>query len=179
VEVSDASTSPPKERYAVSNDNVFKLVQPGTFDDRAQRFECRQHPSSSWSHRCRCHYLRIVFPAEAPWAGRLGLKATDHGRGSVSGTLKPTSPRTNCSHILAMPRPRIRASISKARPNSSRAWLMPCDCRRSSNVAEPLILEQLQQSLAPISNRLAAIDHQLAPIRDGLPLITRALTVLQ
>jgi hypothetical protein len=46
-------------------------------------------------------------------------------------------------------------------------------------VAEPLILEQLQQSLAPISNRLAAIDHQLAPIRDGLPLITRALTVLQ
>ena len=29
--VLDASTSPPKERYAVSNDNVFKLIQPGAF----------------------------------------------------------------------------------------------------------------------------------------------------
>jgi hypothetical protein len=32
--VLEASTSPPKERYAVSNDNVFKLVQPGAFDDQ-------------------------------------------------------------------------------------------------------------------------------------------------
>ena len=32
--VLDASTSPPKERYAVSNDNVFKLIQPGALDDR-------------------------------------------------------------------------------------------------------------------------------------------------
>jgi putative transposase len=28
----DASTSPPKERYAVSNGNVSKLIQPGSFD---------------------------------------------------------------------------------------------------------------------------------------------------
>jgi putative transposase len=34
VGVLDASTSPPKERYAVSNDNVFKLIQPGAFDDQ-------------------------------------------------------------------------------------------------------------------------------------------------
>jgi putative transposase len=27
-------TSPPKERYAVPNDNVTKLIQPGTFDDQ-------------------------------------------------------------------------------------------------------------------------------------------------
>jgi hypothetical protein len=27
-------TSPPKERYAVSNTNVTKLVQPGTFSDQ-------------------------------------------------------------------------------------------------------------------------------------------------
>ena len=32
--VLDASTSPPKERYAVSNDNVIKLIQPGAFDDQ-------------------------------------------------------------------------------------------------------------------------------------------------
>ena len=32
--VLDASTSPPKERYAVSNDNVFKLIQPGAFEDQ-------------------------------------------------------------------------------------------------------------------------------------------------
>jgi transposase-like protein len=32
--VLDASTSPPKERYAVSNDNVTQLIQPGAFDDQ-------------------------------------------------------------------------------------------------------------------------------------------------
>jgi transposase-like protein len=30
----DDSTSPLKERYAVSDDNVFKLIQPGAFDDQ-------------------------------------------------------------------------------------------------------------------------------------------------
>jgi hypothetical protein len=30
----DASTSPPKERYAVPKDNVIKLIQPGVFDDQ-------------------------------------------------------------------------------------------------------------------------------------------------
>src|SRR5262249_44307352 len=34
VGVLDASTSPLKERYAVSNDNVFKLIQPGAFGDQ-------------------------------------------------------------------------------------------------------------------------------------------------
>jgi hypothetical protein len=34
VGVLDASTSPLKERYAVSNDTVTKLIQPGTFDDQ-------------------------------------------------------------------------------------------------------------------------------------------------
>ncbi len=29
----DDLTSPPKERYAVPNDNVTKLVQPGAFED--------------------------------------------------------------------------------------------------------------------------------------------------
>ena len=32
--VLEASTSPLKERYAVSNDSVTKLIQPGTFDDQ-------------------------------------------------------------------------------------------------------------------------------------------------
>jgi hypothetical protein len=30
----DDLTSPLKERYAVSNDNVVRLIQPGTFEDR-------------------------------------------------------------------------------------------------------------------------------------------------
>jgi hypothetical protein len=34
VGVLDASTSPPKERYAVPKDNVTKLIQPGVFDDQ-------------------------------------------------------------------------------------------------------------------------------------------------
>jgi transposase-like protein len=34
VGVFEASTSPPKERYAVPNDSVIKLIQPGTFNDQ-------------------------------------------------------------------------------------------------------------------------------------------------
>jgi putative transposase len=34
VGVFDASTSPPKERYAVPKDTVIKLIQPGTFNDQ-------------------------------------------------------------------------------------------------------------------------------------------------
>jgi hypothetical protein len=33
VGVLDASTSPPKERYAVSKDNILQLIQPGIVDD--------------------------------------------------------------------------------------------------------------------------------------------------
>jgi putative transposase len=33
VGVFNASTSPPKERYAVTDDTVIKLLQPGSFDD--------------------------------------------------------------------------------------------------------------------------------------------------
>src|SRR6202051_2261538 len=32
--VLDASTSPPKERYPVSKDNIIKLIQPGNVDDQ-------------------------------------------------------------------------------------------------------------------------------------------------
>jgi putative transposase len=34
VGVLDASTSPLKERYAVSNDTATQLIQPGTFNDQ-------------------------------------------------------------------------------------------------------------------------------------------------
>jgi hypothetical protein len=34
VGVLDASTSPPKERYAVSKDNINKLIQPGNVEDQ-------------------------------------------------------------------------------------------------------------------------------------------------
>jgi hypothetical protein len=34
VGVLDASTFPFKERYAVSDDNVVKRIQPGAFDDQ-------------------------------------------------------------------------------------------------------------------------------------------------
>jgi hypothetical protein len=33
VGVPEPSASPSKERYAVSNDSVFKLIQPGAFDN--------------------------------------------------------------------------------------------------------------------------------------------------
>ena len=35
--VLDASTSPPKERYAVSKDNIIKLIQPGNVDHHSPK----------------------------------------------------------------------------------------------------------------------------------------------
>ena len=32
--VLDATTSPPKERYAASKDNIIQLIQPGTVEDQ-------------------------------------------------------------------------------------------------------------------------------------------------
>lgn len=32
--VFDGLTSPPKERYAVPNDNIVRLIQPGAFEDQ-------------------------------------------------------------------------------------------------------------------------------------------------
>jgi putative transposase len=34
VGVLDVSTSPPKERYAVSKDNIVELIEPEVFDDQ-------------------------------------------------------------------------------------------------------------------------------------------------
>jgi putative transposase len=34
VGVLDASTSPPKERYAVSKDNIIQLIQPTNVEDQ-------------------------------------------------------------------------------------------------------------------------------------------------
>jgi hypothetical protein len=34
VGVLDASTSPPKERYAVSKDNIIHLIQPANLEDQ-------------------------------------------------------------------------------------------------------------------------------------------------
>jgi hypothetical protein len=42
--VLDVSTSPPKERYAVSNDNVVRLIQPSTTNS----------PKSSGRERAAC-----------------------------------------------------------------------------------------------------------------------------
>jgi putative transposase len=35
VGVLDASTSPPKKRYALSKDNIIKLIHPGNVDDKS------------------------------------------------------------------------------------------------------------------------------------------------
>jgi len=32
--VLDAATSPPKKRYAVSKENIIKLIQPGNVEDQ-------------------------------------------------------------------------------------------------------------------------------------------------
>jgi hypothetical protein len=53
VGVLDASTSPPKERYAVSKDNIIKLIQPGNRPFGVRRAKaalssgCKPHPASA------------------------------------------------------------------------------------------------------------------------------------
>jgi hypothetical protein len=60
VGVLDASNSPPKERYVVSNDNVVMLIQPGAFDDQLTEinasdktyltaYRLRSSPATKWT----------------------------------------------------------------------------------------------------------------------------------
>jgi hypothetical protein len=73
--VLEASTSPLKERYAVSNDSVTNLIQPGTFDDQltdvlrngarallAQAVSARSR-SRSFRRRSRSHPLHACDPS--------------------------------------------------------------------------------------------------------------------
>jgi hypothetical protein len=72
VGVLDASTSPPKERYAVSNDNVTKLIQPGFFDDR--RPAARTHDNAPW--------LMLGSGSRPKWSF---MKAPSRWSGSTTG----------------------------------------------------------------------------------------------
>jgi hypothetical protein len=54
VGVLNASISPPKERYAVSKDNIIRLIQPGNVDDqlteifRNGAIACESLPADAW-----------------------------------------------------------------------------------------------------------------------------------
>jgi putative transposase len=60
--VLDASTSPPKERYAVPKDNVTKLIQPGVFDDQL---------TEVLRHGARALLARAVEAEVADFLGKL------------------------------------------------------------------------------------------------------------
>ena len=54
----DDLTSPPMERYAVRNDNVIRLIQPGAFDDQLTEVLLNKGRVSFSRRRCRPRSLK-------------------------------------------------------------------------------------------------------------------------
>jgi hypothetical protein len=69
VGVLDASTSPPKKRYAVSKDNIIKLIRPGNVYDQLTEI-LRNARLGQQSTR-------------PPSAGMVGLTNTPRGSGAI------------------------------------------------------------------------------------------------
>jgi putative transposase len=100
VGVLDASTSPPKERYAVSKDNIIKLIQPENVED--QLTEILRHGTRSV----------LAQAVEAEVADFLGkhadLKTADgHQRVVRHGHLPEREVMTGIG-LVAVRQPRVR-----------------------------------------------------------------------
>ena len=100
VGVLDASTSPPKERYAVSNDSVVRLIQPGAIED---------HLTDVLRHGARTLLAKAVEAEVADFlAGHADLKTVD-GRQRVvrHGHLPEREVMTGIGPV-AVRQPRVR-----------------------------------------------------------------------
>src|SRR3981081_4059597 len=101
VGVLDASTSPPKERYAVPNDNVTKLIQPGVFDDQLTEI---------LRNGARALLAKAVEAEVADFLGKHADLKTDDGHQRVvrHGHLPERELMTGLGPVAARP-PRRRA----------------------------------------------------------------------
>src|SRR3981081_1854061 len=155
VGVLDASTSPPKERYAVSNDNVIQLIQPGIFDDQL---------TEVLRNGARALLAKAVEAEVADFLGQhADLKTRDgHQRVVRHGHLPEREEMTGIGQV-AVRQPRVRdreaAAADPDRIRFSPSFLPPH--MRRSKLTRPL---SLRPSVPPYMRHSKSADT-LLPIQ--------------
>jgi transposase-like protein len=146
-------TSPPKERYAVSNDNVVQLIQPGTFQDQL---------TEVLRHGARDLLAQAVEAEVAEFLARHATLRTDDGRTRVvrHGHLPEREVMTGVGAV-AVRQPRVRdrqaAADDPARIRFSPSILPPY-MRRSRSIETLLPILYLKGiSTGDFSEALAAL----------------------
>src|SRR5437660_2291537 len=153
VGVLDASTSPPKERYAVSNDNVIQLIQPGIFDD---------HLTEVLRNGARALLAKAVEAEVADFLGQHADVKTQDGHQRVvrHGHLPERKVMTGIGPV-AVRQPRVRdREAAAADPGRIRfsPWILPPYMRRSKSIGRLLPILYLKGiSTGDFSEALAAL----------------------
>src|SRR6202163_3923534 len=151
--VLDASTSPPKERYAVSKDNIIKLIQPGNVDDQLTEI---------LRNGARALLAQAVEAEVADFLGKhADLKAADgHQRVVRHGHLPEREVMTGIGPV-AVRQPRVRDRETAADgPDSIRfsPSIVPPYIRRSKSIETLLPILYLKGiSTGDFSEALAAL----------------------
>jgi hypothetical protein len=145
----DASTSPPKERYAVSKDNIIKLIQPGNVEDQLTEI---------LRHGARSVLAQAVEAEVADFLGKhADLKTADgHQRVVRHGHLPEREVMTGIGPVVVR-QPRVRDREADA-ADPGRIRFSPSISRRMRSIRPPAALH------APVEvDRDAAAD----PLPEG------------
>src|SRR3974377_250001 len=152
-----ASTSPPKERYAVTNANVSKLVPPGTFTDLLTEI---------LRHGARALLAQAVEAEVADFLAEHAVKVTGDGRQRVvrHGRLPERQIMTGIGAVaVQQPRVRDRAATEDDRIRFTPAILPPY-ARRSKGLEALLPILYLKGvSSGDFGEALMALLGQEAP----------------
>jgi hypothetical protein len=161
VGVLDASTSPPKKRYAVPNDNVAKLIQPGGFDDPLTEILRKG---------ARALLAKAVEAEVADFLGKLADLKTQEGHQRVvrHGHLPEREVMTGIGPV-ADRQPRVRdreaAAADPDRIRFSPSILPPYMCRSKSIETMLPILYPKGISTGDFSEALSALARMLPGCR--------------
>jgi putative transposase len=153
VGVLDASTSPPKERYAVFKDNVTKLIQPGEFDDQLTEI---------LRNGARCLLANAIEAEVADFLGKhADLRTLDgHQRVVRHGHLPEREVMTGIGPV-AVRQPRVRdRGAAAADPDRIRfsPSILPPYMRRSKSIETLLPILYLKGvSTGDFSEALSAL----------------------
>jgi putative transposase len=152
----DDLTSPPKERYAVSHDNVIPLIQPGSFDDQL---------TAVLRDGAKVLLAKAVEAEVADFLAKHAALTTDDGRQRIvrHGHLPEREVMTGIGPI-AVSQPRVRDRAAKADdPNRIRfaPSILPPYLRRSKSIEMLLPILYLKGiSTGDFSEALAALLGQ-------------------
>jgi transposase-like protein len=146
----DDLTSPPKERYAVPNDNVVRLIQPGTFDDQL---------TEVLRNGARALLAKAVEAEVADFLGKhADLKTEDgHQRVVRHGHLPEREVMTGIGPV-AVRQPRVRDRADEPGRIRFSPTILPPYMRRSKSIETLLPILYLKGiSTGDFSEALAAL----------------------